>query len=74
MVSGLSLVVVSGLFLLRNMGSMAAWVSVLVGHGRGCPKACGILVPQPGIGPESPVLGGELSITGPQGKFLLSTF
>ena len=33
-----------------------------------CPVACGILVPWPGIKPESPALGGGLLTTGPLGK------
>ena len=39
-----------------------------------CLAAYGILAPQPGIEPASPALEGGLSITGPRGKFLLSTF
>ena len=34
-----------------------------------CPKACGILVPQPGIEPTSPALEGRFPTTGPPGKF-----
>ena len=32
------------------------------------PKACGILVPQPGIKPTTPALEGEALTTGPPGK------
>ena len=56
------------------MGSKAAWASVLVVHGLSCPEACEVLAPQPGIDPASPAPEGGLSITGPRGKFLLSTF
>ena len=34
------------------------------------PKACGIFVPQPEIGPASPELEGEVLTTGPPGKSL----
>ena len=37
-------------------------------------KACGILVPQPGIKPTLPVLEGEVSTTGSPGKSLKGTF
>ena len=37
----------------------------------GC-EACEILVPQPGIEPIHPTLGGEISTTGSPGKSLLS--
>ena len=35
-----------------------------------CFKACGILVPQPGIEPVSPALPGRFLTTGPPGKSL----
>ena len=35
-----------------------------------CPVACGISVPQPGIKPTCPVLGGGFLISGPPGKVL----
>ena len=34
----------------------------------GCPKACGLLVPCPGIEPESPALEGGFLTTGSPGK------
>ena len=36
------------------------------------PKACGILIPQPGIEPVSPALEGGFLTTGPPGKSLHS--
>ena len=42
--------------------------SVVTPHGFSCPKACGILVPQPGIEPMSPALQGESLTTAPPGK------
>ena len=36
--------------------------------GFSCCPACGILVPQPGIKPESPPLQGGFLTTGPPGK------
>ena len=42
--------------------------SVVVTHWPGCPEACGILVPQPGIEPMSPALEGGFLTTGPPGK------
>ena len=35
-----------------------------------CPKACGILVHQPGIEPTPPALKAEVLTNGPPGKFL----
>ena len=37
-------------------------------RGLSCPVACGILIPPPGIKPESPALEGGFSTTGPQGS------
>ena len=48
--------------LLWRMGSLA------VGQGLRCPTACGILVPQPGVGPTSLALEGEFLTTRPPGK------
>ena len=42
--------------------------SIVVACGLNCPGACGILVPQPGIKPESLALEGGSSTTGPPGK------
>ena len=50
--------------------------SVVVEHGFGCPEACGILVPRPGIKPMSFALAGGF-LSGPPGKcitFLLFKF
>ena len=44
--------------------------SVVVARGLSCPKACGILVPRPGIEPASPALEGGFFTTGPPGKSL----
>ena len=40
-------------------------------HGLSCSVACGILVPLPGIKPESPASQGGFLTTGPVGKSLL---
>ena len=45
--------------------------SVVAGHRLSCPKACGILVPRPGIESMSPALAGEFLTTGPPGKSCL---
>ena len=42
--------------------------SVVVARGLGCPMACGMLVPQPGIKPMSPALESRFLTTGPPGK------
>ena len=67
-----SLVVAHGLqstwaLQLRNAGS------VVVARRLSCPAACVILVPQPGIKPESPALEVRVTLltTGPPGKSLL---
>ena len=39
--------------------------SLVVVHGLSCPVACGILVPRPGIEPESPPLASGFLTTGP---------
>ena len=48
--------------------------SVVVTCGLGCPVACGILLPQPGIEPMSPALEDELLTTGLTGRSLYSIF
>ena len=45
-----------------------------VACGLSCSPACGILVPQPGIKPPSPVLEDRFLTTGPPGKSLCYTF
>ena len=52
---GFSLVVVHGLLLWKSMGSKA-WASVVVAHGLSGSRACGSLVPKPGIKAMSPAL------------------
>ena len=42
--------------------------SFTVARGLSCPKACGILVPWPGVKPTCPALEGGLSTTGLPGK------
>ena len=42
--------------------------SLVVAHRLSCPKACGILVPRPGIQPKFPALKGGFLTTGPPGK------
>ena len=52
---------------LLSMGSHRVrhyWSDLAVSY----PVPCGILVPQPGIDPESPGLEGEFLTTGPPGK------
>ena len=45
------------------------WLSSLVvAHGLSCLAPCGILVPRPGMEPESPALEGRFLTTGPPGK------
>ena len=39
-----------------------------------CPRACGILVPRPGIKPRPPALQGRCLTTGPEGKSLYLIF
>ena len=50
-----------------NCGTRA---SLTVAHRLSCPAAYGILVPQAGIEPVSPVLEGGFLSTGPPGKSL----
>ena len=47
------------------------WASIVVGQGFNCSRACGILVPQPGMEPMSPALHVGFLTTRPQGKFRL---
>ena len=51
-----------GLCSLQHVGS------VVEARGFSCPVPCGILVPQPGIEPESLALEGGFLTTGPPGK------
>ena len=44
------------------------WPTVVVAQGLNCSSACGILIPWPGIEPESPGLAGRFLTTGPPGK------
>ena len=48
--------------------------SLVVALGLSCPVACGILVPQPGIEPESPALEGGFLTTRPPGKSIVKVF
>ena len=43
-------------------------ISLVVAHGLSCPAPCGILVPKPGMEPESPALEGRFLTTGLPGK------
>ena len=43
-------------------------LSLVVSRGLSCSKACGILVPRPGINPSSPALEGRFLTTGPPGR------
>jgi hypothetical protein len=64
------------LLLLQSMDSgcrlQELWCvgSVVLVHGFGCPEACGILVPRPGIEPTSLALEGRFPTTGPPGQSL----
>ena len=51
-----------------GLSSCSAQSSLLVVHRLSGSIACGILVPQPGIEPESPALEGEFLTPGPPGK------
>ena len=55
-----------------SCGIFQLWVmdSLVVACRLSCSKACGILVPQPGIKLVSTTLQGRFSTTGPPGKFL----
>ena len=55
--------------------SLRCLSSVVEARGLSCPKACGILVPRPGIEPASPAsLEGGFFTTGPPEKSLPPTF
>ena len=54
--------------------SLRCTSSVVVACGLSCPRAYGILVPQPGIEPVSPALEGRFLTTGPPGKSLFVDF
>ena len=55
-------------------GLLSLWHTGLGACGLSCPKACGILVSQPGIKPTSLELEGEFLTTGPPGKSQSLTF
>ena len=55
-------------------GLQRAGDPVAAAHGPSCSMAYGILVPQAGIKPISPVLQGEFLITGPPGKICYNIF
>ena len=60
------------IYLLAGLGlPCGSRASRVVAHEHGCPAACGILVPQPGLKRISPALGGRFFTTGPPGKSLL---
>ena len=46
----------------------------IVTLGLGCPAACGVLIPRPGIKPASLALKGRFLTTGPPGKSWAITF
>ena len=63
----------------RGLSSCGTWTpehagSVVAVHRLSCPTACGILVPRPGIEPESPALEGGFLTTGPPKKSLQGPF
>ena len=53
-----------------NLTAVCWLSSCRAAHRLSCPKACGILVPRPGIKPASPALAGGFLTTGPPGKSL----
>ena len=53
---------------------MALWLLSSCGMGWVAPLACGILVPRPGVKPESPALEYGFLTTGPPGKSLKQYF
>ena len=55
-------------------GSCCIKQASLVVCGLGCPTACGLLVPQPGIKPVFPALEGRFLTTGPPRNSLKSLF
>ena len=70
-------VAVHGLFIAVHglLSSCGTWApecagSVVAERRLSCPMACGILVPRPGIEPESVALVGGFLTTGPPGKSL----
>ena len=54
--------------LVEARGLRSPGASVVVAHGLSCSVACGILVLQPGIQPESPTFQDGFSTTGSPGK------
>ena len=50
--------------------SLQRMVSVVVAHRLSCSESCGMLVPQPGVKPMSPVLQDGFIMTGLPGKCL----
>ena len=56
------------LVVVRGILRCSPWVSLVVFRGLCCSKACGILVPRPGIQLVSPALEGRFLTTGPPGK------
>ena len=59
---------VSGLLASRGIFSSWRLDSVVMAYGLSCSMACGILVPQPDIGPVCPALHGRFLTSGPPGK------
>ena len=67
-VHGTSLVVNHGLCRVCVFTDCSTQTSLFAVCRFGCPVACGILVPQPGIEPASPALEDRFLTTGPPGK------
>ena len=67
-VCGTSLVVNHGLYRVCVFTDCSAQASVFALCRLGCPVACGILVPQPGIEPASPASENRFLTAGPPGK------
>ena len=54
--------------------SLSLWCAGSRARELSCPRACGILVPQPGIKPVSPALEGRFFTARPPGKYPLCHF
>ena len=63
--TGSVFVVLGLLAMIRGLQSVGSVSGAL---GPCCPVACGILVPRPGTGPESPAVGGGFLTSAPPGR------
>ena len=74
LISCVSTILSSFLFIWLHWVFVAHGLSLVVVHRLSCPKACGILVPQPGMEPASSALEGGFLTTGLPGKSFYNTF